>query len=119
MDWITIIVGAACSLIGAFGGGSVLYFQQNKKLKSLEVIHNQADEWKRLYDEADTERKEKDVKLDKMREERDSAKSDSAHKDLDIQKLRWYHCTCNGCKNRRPPHVFDMDGNELEAQQQK
>ena len=35
--------------------------------------------------------------------------------ELTNQQLNWYRCTVNGCQNRRPPHVFDKDGNELEA----
>lgn len=117
MDWIiNVLVPAICAILGAFGGVSIFTIRQERKLKDIEVTHNQADEWKRLYEEADVERKEKDAKLDKMREERDIARSESAQKDLKIQHLCWYHCTVENCKSRRPPHVYDVNGTEIVQQ---
>jgi len=114
MEWINIVVAAICSLFGALGGGSILYFKQNKQLKKLEVTRNQADEWRRLYDEADGERKALGSKLDEMRNERDDLRMEIGKRDLEIQKLRWFHCTVSGCQKRQPPHVFDMNGTEIE-----
>lgn len=113
IEWINVIVAAICSLIGAFGGGGLLYWKYNKQLKAIEVTHNQADEWKRLYEEADEERKAKDQKIDRLYQERNEAREEVSGLKLRVQQLTWYHCTVNGCKRRQPPHVFDMDGNEI------
>jgi len=123
MEWINLIVGSICSLVGAFTGGGILFFKYNKQLKQQEVIRNQADEWKRLYEEADEERKSKDAviakkdeKIDELYKERNAESRGRMNAEMEVQRLRWYHCTVSGCTKRRPPHVFDTQGNELEAQ---
>jgi len=123
MEWINLIVGSICSLVGAFTGGGILFFKYNKQLKQQEVIRNQADEWKRLYEEADEERKSKDAviakkdeKIDELYKERNTESRGRMNAEMEVQRLRWYHCTVSGCTKRRPPHVFDTQGNELEAQ---
>lgn len=123
MEWINLIVGSICSLVGAFTGGGILFFKYNKQLKQQEVIRNQADEWKRLYEEADEERKSKDAviakkdeKIDELYKERNTESRGRMNAEMEVQRLRWYHCTVSGCAKRRPPHVFDTQGNELEAQ---
>ena len=50
MEWINVIVTAICSLLAAVGGGTVMFYKQNRKLKDAEVIHTQADEWKRFHE---------------------------------------------------------------------
>lgn len=124
MEWINLIVGSICSLLGAFSGGGILFWKYNKQLKQQEVIRNQADEWKRLYEEADQERKEKDTviakkdeKIDELYKERNTESRGRMNAEMEVQRLRWYHCTVSGCTKRRPPHVFDQNGTELEAQQ--
>jgi hypothetical protein len=126
MEWINLIVGSICSLVGAFTGGGILFFKYNKQLKQQEVIRNQADEWKRLYEEADEERKSKDAviakkdeKIDELYKERNTESRGRMNAEMEVQRLRWYHCTVSGCTKRRPPHVFDTQGNELEAQNEK
>ena len=126
MEWINLIVGSICSLVGAFTGGGILFFKYNKQLKQQEVIRNQADEWKRLYEEADEERKSKDAviakkdeKIDELYKERNTESRGRMNAEMEVQRLRWYHCTVSGCTKRRPPHVFDTQGNELEAQDEK
>ena len=66
MEWINIIVSAVCALAGALGGGSLLFYKTNKQLKKVEVVHSQADEWKRLYEESEDERKALSEKVDKI-----------------------------------------------------
>ena len=34
MEWINVIVTAFCSLLAAVGGGTVMFYKQNRKLKS-------------------------------------------------------------------------------------
>ena len=116
MEWINAIVAAICSLIGALGGGSLLYFKTNKQLKGLEVIHTQADEWKRLYEESEDERRKLSDKVDELYKQQHEDKATIGKLELEVQKLTWYRCTINGCKNRKPPHLYDIEGTELEAQ---
>lgn len=116
MEWINIIVAAACSLAGAFGGGSLLYIKTNRQLKKVEVVHSQADEWKRLYEESEEERKALSDKVDKLYKEQHTDRNTINSLKLEVQKLNWYRCTINGCKNRRPPHLYNNDGVEIEAQ---
>ena len=115
MEWINIIVSAVCALAGALGGGSLLFYKTNKQLKKVEVVHSQADEWKRLYEESEDERKVLSEKVDKLYKEQHTDRNTINRLELEVQKLNWYRCTINGCKNRRPPHVYNSDGVELEA----
>ena len=121
LSWINILV----NVITLFGGGSLLFYSLNRKMKALEVrnkevevVHNQADEWKRLYDEADEERKNVVAENDKLKDKHEEDIREIGRLTLEVQKLTWYRCTIQGCKNRRPPHVFDIEGNELENKQQ-
>lgn len=122
MEWINVIVGSLCSLLGAFGGGGILFWKYNKQLKQGEVIRNQADEWKRLYEEADQERKakdeviaKKDEKIDELYKQQHADAEEKIALKMRVQQLQWFHCTVSGCSKRQPPHVFDAQGNELES----
>ena len=126
IEWFNVIVGAICSLLGAFGGGGILFWKYNKQLKQGEVIRNQSDEWKRLYEEADQERKakdeviaKKDAKIDELYKAQHNDAEEKIQLKMQVQQLKWFHCTVPGCSKRRPPHVFDPQGNELEAQEDR
>ena len=126
MEWFNIIVGAISTLIGLVGGGVGIYFwKENKALKQKEVeakaIENelqQAGAWKNLYDSERERTKEKGDRLRALYQERDRQKEEINDCRFRIQQLEWYHCTVNGCPNRRPPHAFDEDGIEVIAKKE-
>ena len=117
---IISIITSVAALIG--GGAGVLYWHENKALKRQEVqdaeIKNelqQAEAWKALFESERERNKDKSARLKELYALRDQQKEDINALRLQVEKLSWYHCTVNGCKNRRPPHVFDAEGNEIEA----
>lgn len=123
--WLTLIVEFATVLIvnGCF------YYGINKKLKQvqvnekeIEVIKKQDDEWQELYNELKSQIQPLQEKIEIVTQEKHDLARGLLMKDVEIEKLKskinqleWYRCTVNGCNKRRPPHVFDQEGNELTA----
>lgn len=110
LDWINIVVAAVCSIVGAFGGGSVLYFRQNKQLKNIEVTHAIVDEWQELIEEYKKQTKEQSDKIDKQ-----SDKIDELYKNIrsletstntltkKIDELEPLRCNVFPCAFAQPP----------------
>ena len=44
MDYLTIIASAFCSIVGALGGGGIIYYKQTRRMKEDEVEDKQTDE---------------------------------------------------------------------------
>lgn len=127
IDWVNIIVAAVCSIVGAFGGGSVLYFRQNKREKDISNELREADEWEKLYREKEQKCDAKDAKIDELRnhinllqEERIRLIAESSAKQQEmsgqVSQLRtemiecnWYRCEVCGCKNRQPPREIEIE----------
>ena len=114
MDYLTIIVSAFCSIIGALSGGGIIYYRQNRRMKEVEVDAKQSDEWKRLYEKSDEDSREKDRKLDALYTERQQMYNQLierdrtiARKDITIERLRFTRCDVNGCRRRRPPREYE------------
>jgi uncharacterized protein YneF (UPF0154 family) len=63
LDWLTIVVGAVCSLLGALGGGSIFFVKENKRSKQLENSQKIIEEWKEMYHEKEKKCNEKDSLL--------------------------------------------------------
>lgn len=122
MEWINIIVSAVCALLGALGGGSVFYFQQNKRLKAAEaqraevIAHNEAENseverWRGLADRAEENLqearkhiREKNEQVDKLYKRQHELENDvrvltnkynSAMQVID--RIRHYYCTNRPC----------------------
>ncbi len=122
MEWINIIVSAVCALLGALGGGSVFYFQQNKRLKAAEaqraevIAHNEAENseverWKGISDRAEEQLKEarrhiqtKNEQVDRLYKRQHELENDvrvltnkynSAMQVID--RVRHYYCTNRPC----------------------
>lgn len=122
MEWINIIVSAVCALLGALGGGSVFYFQQNKRLKAAEarraevIAHNEAENseverWKGISDRTDEQLKEarrhiqtKNEQVDRLYKRQHELENDvrvltnkynSAMQVID--RVRHYYCTNRPC----------------------
>ena len=109
-------------MLGALGGGSVFYFQQNKRLKAAEaqraevIAHNEAENseverWRGLADRADEQLKQarehivkKNEQVDKLYKEQHrlednlrilTNKYNSAMQVID--RIRHYYCTNRPC----------------------
>lgn len=122
MEWINIIVSAVCALLGALGGGSVFYFQQNRRLKAAEaqhaevIAHNEAENseverWRGLADRTDEQLKEarqhiilKNKQVDNLYKRQHELENDvrlltnkynSAMQVID--RIRHYYCTNRPC----------------------
>lgn len=128
MDTLNIIVTAVCTIIGALGGGSLLYFRQNKALKKIEVERSQADEWKKLYDEQCERTQESDNRCHELYLQRKKLYDEKieahihiaklevqlAQKDVEIVGLKHCKCIVNHCTKRTPPREYET---ELSKQQ--
>ena len=124
MELLNIILGGLATLIGLVGGGiGIIFWRENKALKQKEVekasIENelkQAEAWAELYkqEHAKCERKSQEKK--ELYQERDELKEKLNKAYFRVEQLCWYHCTRNGCTKRVPPHRFDEQGNELQAE---
>lgn len=130
MDWINVIITAIATLLGAVGGGSVLYFRQNKREKDISNELREADEWEKLYREKEAKCDAKDAKIDELRrhinslqEERIKLLSERGTEvqslNCEIARLRtemvecnWYRCEVCGCTKRRPPRELEVCDDE-------
>ena len=127
MNWLEVIVQVVVTLAGVVGGSfGIIYWRENKRLKQEEVegkkIENelkQAEAWQKLFEEEheNSIKKlvEKSERLRGLYAERDGLKEEVNKLTFKVQQLQWFHCTVNGCHRRRPPHVFDDEGNENTA----
>ena len=125
-----IITILSSIIIALIGGGGLLYYSVNKKLKNIQADREASTEWKRLYDEKDDENKvitgrlnelynhrrqqadeinqlniklaEKEVELVKKDVVIARKDAELANKDVDITKLMYDRCFITGCKKREP-----------------
>ncbi len=110
MEWLSTIVAAIVGLAGAFGGGSIIYARQTRRLKEIENEAKQSDEWRKLYEEMKAEAKERDRKIDVLYEEiskhRDAKadlRKELATLETEVAKMRFLKCEKLYCSDRVPP----------------
>lgn len=111
---LSVIISSIVSVVVAFGGSSLLFFTQNKRLKKAEadakilentmklyevVLKERDDYRKRLYESYDHRRK--------INDECNRLKVNNAEKDVYITKLEWCKCVVNGCDRRTPPRNYN------------
>lgn len=122
MDWINVLVGAVCSIVGAFGGSSVIYFRQTKRLKAAEaakaevearnyIENSEIERWRGLADRSENQLTEarkhillKNEQVDKLYKRLHELEADlrlitnkynSAM--LFIDRIRGFYCTNKPC----------------------
>lgn len=122
IQWINLIVGGLLTLITS----GAIYFGLNKKLKAAEVkekeaevLRKQDDEWQDLYHEARDQKQKLEEIVEQLRKDKAELASENGKLELRIQQLMWFRCKVNNCPNRKPPHVFDIEGNEFESQEKE
>ena len=122
MDWNALLM-AAGGLAASIGGSGLLSLRSDRKLKGLEVRlrqadveRSQADEWKRLYDASEAERKELGAKLDKLYDERKELLGQVldrdrqlARKDIELTSLNFARCHVQHCRRRKPPREYEFE----------
>lgn len=121
---IITIINLIGSILGILGigtgvGAGMLFYSKNKRMKEaearmkeIEAEAKQSLEWKKLYDISDTDSREKDAKIDKLYDERQSLlhkiieiERRSAVKDITIAHLTYNRCDINDCDKRHPPRT--------------
>lgn len=135
MEWLTVITTAICSLLAAIGGGSIIYFKQNRAMKEVEVeLKKQEGESNELHQWQDIAA-EKDNQIATLKGEQDKLKGDNEKLNDKISRLyeernreyddatfyRYalahilsgqFYCEVHGCPNRKPLHITE---DELEV----
>lgn len=141
MEWINVIVSAVCALLGALGGGSVFYFQQNKRLKAAEAqraeieSHNAAENseierWRGLADRSEAQLKQarehiqvKNEQVDKLYKQLHACENElrvltNKYNSVMqvIDRIRYYYCTNMPCPfgERLPPETEPVTVEQIE-----
>jgi gas vesicle protein len=111
MDWGTITAG----IIGCIAGNltALLFFPQMRKTKNIENEAKQSEEWKKLFDGAKNEIKEKDDKIDSLyvkiesyRDEELNLQKQLGETVVENVKLKIMKCEVPSCLKRTPPTGF-------------
>ena len=139
MEYAKEIIALLSSVIAILiGGGGILYYGVNKRLKNIQADREASAEWKKLYDEKIDEnkilserlnelyqyrRKQSDEinklniqlstkEIDIVKKDVEVARKDAelAQKDVEITKLMYDRCFITGCKKRVPKR------NEIETE---
>ena len=83
--------------------------------KKVDVVRKQDDEWQELYGEQRDRVKEAREECMRLRLLKEESMNKANKLELENQQLEWFRCTVNNCKMRKPPHLYDADGNEVDA----
>lgn len=112
MDWTSIVI----AFITAGGFTAIFTISEKKTRMFLENAKEQAEEWKRIIDERNSEatelkaeRDRKDDKIDELQKQVSamSKELDTSHSETAVAKLMI--CDKFGCMKRRPPFGKSMD----------
>lgn len=125
-EWINIVVTAVCAIAGAFGGGTLLYFRQNKRQKEIDNELKVADGWEKMYHEKEAKCNAKDAKIDELRrdinnlregkislveehiKEVEQLQAEVFDLRLKLAESNWYRCERCGCQSRKPKREIDI-----------
>lgn len=132
MEWIRLAIEffTICVANGVF------FYSINRKLKHLEVedkktdiLKKQDDEWQELYQEEKSRVQPLQERVESLIQEKSDLSKALNLKEVELARLQgdfknykqqsiWYRCTVDNCANRRPPHVFDVNGVEHAAKEE-
>lgn len=111
---LSVIISSIVSVVVAFGGSSLLFFTQNKRLKKAEADAKILENIMKLYEAAMKERDDYRIRLyesydhrRKIHDECNRLKVNNAEKEVYITKLEWCKCVVNGCDRRTPPRNYN------------
>ncbi len=104
MEWLQVIVTAVCSLLAAVGGGSIIYFKQNRAMKEVEVEikkqeseSNEIAQWKELYQEVKVENRRLSDKIDELYKNQHELTNEMVSLRATLKE---FSCTRKACKDR-------------------
>lgn len=104
------LIGHGISLLSVLGGGTWLYFRQERKSKELANENTAIAQWQDLFAQYKSECTEKDAKIDKLydeikshRDEKIKLRNEKADLMVENTKLKLTHCEIKGCAKRIPP----------------
>ena len=96
------------------GGGGVLFYRQNKRMKVLEgnskSIENDAmisDGWQEYAEEMKTQYATLKEKYEELLKKYENTEIENTKLKLEHQEISWWKCVVRGCSNRRPPREID------------
>ncbi len=136
MEWLNVIVTAICSLLAALGGGSVIYFKQNRQMKEVEVQlkkqereNNEIKQWQEIVADRDKQiaevRAEKEKvkgecdrlseKISRLYEERNREHDDAMFYSYAITHILsgQFYCEVRGCNSRKPLNITEGELEEI------
>lgn len=127
---MTEIIIALTGLIAALlGGGGVLFYKQNKRLRAAEAaamekdvltkdLENQKttnDEWIRIYNETKSELTAAREKINTLQNKLQLAIEIEGQQRLVINDLTWTKCVVNECQHRKPPRDLEEKLKQIET----
>lgn len=127
---MTEIIIALTGLIAALlGGGGILFYKQNKRLRAAEAaamekdvltkdLENQKstnDEWIRIYNETKSELTAAREKINTLQNKLQVAIEIEGQQRLAINDLTWTKCVVNECPHRKPPRDLEEKLKQIES----
>lgn len=100
MDIVALISAIGGTLLG---GGSVLFYNQNKKAKIIQNESALVKEWEKLYNEEKSKRETNSDKLEALTVEVAKLRAEVEMLKADKSNLQYYKCVNIECEKRNPP----------------
>lgn len=113
---LSVIISSIVSVVVAFGGSSLLFYSQNKRLKKAEADGKNLENLIKVYEISEKEKNDYRKRLFESYEHRrqladeiNTLRVQLAEKDVTITKLEYCKCIINGCKRRTPPRNYEEE----------
>ncbi len=116
IELLGVITGLLTVILG---GGSVLFYRQNNRMKKLEgnakSIENDSkisDGWQEYAAEMKKQYDGLKEEYDKLMHAYSEKDMENQHLKLENQEIRWWKCIVTGCPNRKPPREIERTEEE-------
>jgi hypothetical protein len=116
IELLGVITGLLTVILG---GGSVLFYRQNNRMKKLEGNAKSIENDSKISDGWQEYAAEMKKQYDGIKEEYDKLMHAYSEKDmvnqhlkLENQEIRWWKCIVTGCPNRKPPREIERTEEE-------